>query len=52
MKALVTGATGFTGRYLVRHLLASGDQVLATGRREVADDLGAPYHSCDLLDAD
>jgi len=52
VKALVTGATGFTGRYLVRHLLASGDQVLATGRREAADGLGAPYRSCDLLDAD
>lgn len=52
MKTLVTGATGFAGRYLVSHLLASGDQVLATGRRDEANDLGVPYRSCDLLDAD
>lgn len=30
MRALVTGATGFVGGYLIEHLLASGDEVLAT----------------------
>lgn len=29
MKALVTGASGFVGQYLVRHLLDSGDTVVA-----------------------
>jgi GDP-4-dehydro-6-deoxy-D-mannose reductase len=29
MKALVTGASGFVGQYLVRHLLDAGDQVVA-----------------------
>jgi GDP-4-dehydro-6-deoxy-D-mannose reductase len=29
MKALVTGATGFAGRYLVEHLAAAGDSVVA-----------------------
>jgi GDP-4-dehydro-6-deoxy-D-mannose reductase len=28
MKALMTGVTGFAGRYLAEHLLASGDEVL------------------------
>jgi len=48
----VTGATGFVGRYLVRHLRASDDQVLASGRRPEADGLGAPYRPCDLLDGE
>ncbi len=30
MKAFVTGATGFAGQYLARHLLACGDQVFGT----------------------
>lgn len=30
MRALVTGAAGFVGRYLVQHLADLGDQVLAT----------------------
>lgn len=33
MKALVTGANGFTGSYLVRSLLDRGDQVVAYVRR-------------------
>ncbi len=32
MKALVTGANGFAGRHLLRHLLASGDEVVTTDR--------------------
>ncbi len=31
MRALVTGADGFVGRYLVDHLTASGDEVIASG---------------------
>jgi len=33
MKVLVTGAAGFTGSSLVKHLAASGDQVRAMARR-------------------
>jgi nucleoside-diphosphate-sugar epimerase len=43
MRSLVTGATGFTGSHLVRHLLASGDQVRALVRpvsRVAAQALG------------
>ena len=40
MKVLVTGATGFTGGHLARHLLAGGDQVRALVRdRAAARDL-------------
>ena len=30
VRALVTGACGFAGRYLIEHLLAAGDEVLGT----------------------
>jgi GDP-4-dehydro-6-deoxy-D-mannose reductase len=43
MKALITGAGGFVGRYLREHLAESGDEVVATDRSD-----GGP----DLLDAD
>ena len=32
MRALVTGASGFLGRHLVRHLIASGDEVVTLSR--------------------
>ncbi len=43
MKALVTGASGFVGRYLCDHLLSAGDQVVPTDRAT---------GGADILDAD
>ncbi|MBB6092782.1 hypothetical protein HNQ60_001660 [Povalibacter uvarum] len=43
---LVTGATGFIGRHLCRHLIASGDRVIVlTRNRRRADDLYGPHVS-------
>lgn len=40
MKVLVTGATGFTGNHLARHLAASGHQVRALARNPAKATLG------------
>lgn len=37
MKALVTGSSGFAGRYLVEHLTAEGDEVVGLDRSEGVD---------------
>ena len=42
MKALVTGSTGFVGTHLVDHLVAEGDEVIATSRSSGGPDV------CDL----
>jgi GDP-4-dehydro-6-deoxy-D-mannose reductase len=43
VRVLVTGADGFVGRHLVRHLLAAGDEVVAACRPGgVPVDFGAP----------
>ena len=39
MKALVTGATGFVGPYLLRHLRACGDEVIGAGDAESGFDV-------------
>ncbi len=39
MRVLVTGASGFAGRHLVAHLRASGDEVVASDRRDGGPDL-------------
>lgn len=44
-QAVVTGAAGFIGQALVRHLLAAGEEVLAIDRHDVA---GAPALRLDL----
>lgn len=50
---VVTGATGFLGKRLVRQLYENGYQVTATGRNiaigEQLKALGIPFHPVDLL---
>ena len=51
MRALVTGADGFVGRWLVEHLAASGDEVWrACGMR--AEQPAPRSRSVDLRDPD
>ena len=45
MKALITGAHGFVGRYLTEHLQSEGDVVVGVDRDEGPDLLdGAGWH--------
>ena len=54
MKVLVTGATGFTGNHLARHLVASGHEVRALARDPHKATLGQSVTVVrgDLLDRD
>jgi len=56
VKVLVTGATGFTGGHLVRHLSRAGHQVRALVRPSAAapwlEHVGAERANGDLLDAE
>lgn len=47
MRALVTGACGFVGQYLARHLVANGDQVLGT---VMTADVSALSYETTVLD--
>jgi nucleoside-diphosphate-sugar epimerase len=51
---LVTGATGFAGTHLVRHLLESSPRVVAWanpgGRAPASDDTRIAWHRVDILD--
>jgi UDP-glucose 4-epimerase len=53
---IVTGATGFVGRYLVDHLVNAGEEVIATGRSRKYDtffeDLGVPFLPLDVSNPD
>ena len=49
VKALVTGAAGFVGRYLVDHLVAEGDEVVVTDRSNGGPDLLDPEGLTALL---
>jgi UDP-glucose 4-epimerase len=53
---IVTGATGFVGRYLVDYLAKAGEKVIATGRSRkydaFFDDLGVPFLPLDITNPD
>ena len=53
---IVTGATGFVGRYLVDHLVRAGENVIATGRSRKYDaffkDLEVPFVPVDVSNPD
>lgn len=48
-RVLVTGASGFTGRYMIAELRAQGCQVIGQGSRRGPDDLGE-FVEADLRD--
>ncbi len=52
MKIIVTGATGFLGKHLVRHLISKGQRVLSVGRNQKELDgllnLGSEIANLDL----
>ena len=50
MRVLVTGASGFVGRWAVASLVERGAETVAVSRRPVATS-GASTIACDLLDA-
>lgn len=49
MKILVTGANGYIGQGVVKHLLARGHEVVATGRKLDKVDERAEKRACDLF---
>jgi nucleoside-diphosphate-sugar epimerase/glyoxylase-like metal-dependent hydrolase (beta-lactamase superfamily II) len=52
LRVLVTGATGFVGRYVSSALAAAGQDVLATGRNPYLAPPGVPFETADLRDRD
>lgn len=51
MRILVTGAAGFFGRHLCRHLQAAGEEVVGTGLGGEIAPPGVPLHTLDVRDA-
>lgn len=50
MKALVTGACGFVGAYLIKHLLQCGDTVCGTFLGDIVEKVpGCQYEKLDIL---
>ncbi len=50
--ALITGASGFTGRFLSQELTRSGYDVIHLSSRPLPDDVSGKTYTCDLLDRD
>ncbi|GDX41018.1 GDP-mannose 4,6-dehydratase [Armatimonadota bacterium] len=51
MRALITGACGFVGSYLVRHLVEAGDTVFGTCLRlQESENTECEYHTLDICD--
>jgi UDP-glucose 4-epimerase len=50
VRVLITGATGFLGRGVVRETLIAGLPMRTTGRRECSDPSLPNYRRCDLAD--
>lgn len=52
MKVLITGATGFIGRFLAKHCLETGCVVLGLGIESPTDEWpAAPFEHCDVRSA-
>ncbi|WP_255989118.1 NAD-dependent epimerase/dehydratase family protein [Chitinolyticbacter albus] len=51
MKVLLTGATGFLGRYVLRSLRESNIETVVIGRRQPSDMASGDFIELDLLDA-
>lgn len=52
MRALVIGADGFVGRWLVKHLAEAGDEVLAIVGQDSTIPLAVACHQVDVRDQD
>lgn len=50
MRVLITGAEGFTGRYMAAELVAAGHEVSGMVRERSSLSAGFPVHAGDLLD--
>lgn len=48
-RVLVTGASGFLGRFVFENLSADGHEIIAAGRCRPAASFGATWLECDLL---
>ena len=52
MRVMITGATGFIGRFLTQHCLEAGCSVLGIDRHESEEAVaGAALERCDIRDS-